>query len=161
MALAWAALAEDWKNHSIGLIAEVDCSEEVDLCEEYAVQDYPTLLYGDPVVPDRYEGRRTYRELSDFAKGHISQVICTIHNISACDWEQKRTIEELEAKPRAELEFIDALVEGGLNNTHVWYDQRFEQLTRKSAELKANYTEKVKAIHTSYSRWVEQILLTR
>lgn len=54
MASDWEKLAEEWKDHAVGLIAEVDCTEESGkpLCEEYGVEGFPTLMYGDPSAPE-------------------------------------------------------------------------------------------------------------
>jgi thiol-disulfide isomerase/thioredoxin len=54
MAPAWEKLADEWAGHAIGMIAEVDCTEPSgqSLCEEYGVEGFPTLMYGDPNGPE-------------------------------------------------------------------------------------------------------------
>ena len=53
MAPAWEKLTEDWKDHGIGLVGEVDCTspEGQPLCEKFDVEGFPTLVYGDPQSP--------------------------------------------------------------------------------------------------------------
>jgi hypothetical protein len=40
MAGDWETLSEEWKDHSFGLLAEVDCNSDggIPLCEDFAVQ---------------------------------------------------------------------------------------------------------------------------
>jgi hypothetical protein len=54
MAPDWEKLGEEWKDHAVGLIAEVDCTEDSGkpLCEEYGIEGFPTLMYGDPSAPE-------------------------------------------------------------------------------------------------------------
>lgn len=54
MAPAWEQLASDWKDHAIGLVAEVDCTDPAgqSVCEDFEVQGFPTLVYGDPRSPE-------------------------------------------------------------------------------------------------------------
>lgn len=54
MAPDWEKLAADWAGHAVGMIAEVDCTEPSGqtLCEEYGVEGFPTLMYGDPNGPE-------------------------------------------------------------------------------------------------------------
>ena len=54
MAPAWEQLAQDWQGHDIGLVAEIDCTnpESQPVCEEFEVEGFPTLLYGDPRSPE-------------------------------------------------------------------------------------------------------------
>ena len=58
MAADWEKLAKDWEGHAVGLIAEVDCTDPAGkpVCEEFDVEGFPTLMYGDmqsPVVRKR------------------------------------------------------------------------------------------------------------
>ena len=54
MAPDWEKLGEEWKDHAVGMIADVDCTEEggKPLCEDYGVEGFPTLMYGDPAAPE-------------------------------------------------------------------------------------------------------------
>lgn len=54
MAPAWEQLAEEWADSATGMIAEVDCTEPTGqpLCEEYGVEGFPTLMYGDINAPE-------------------------------------------------------------------------------------------------------------
>lgn len=47
MAADWEQLAEEYKDHEIALVAEIDCTVDDELCEGLGVEGFPTLLYGD------------------------------------------------------------------------------------------------------------------
>jgi thioredoxin-like negative regulator of GroEL len=68
---AWEKLDADWKGHAIGLIAEVNCLDHADLCDEFDIDEVPSLLYGHPSSLDKYDGERDYESLSAFAKKTI------------------------------------------------------------------------------------------
>jgi hypothetical protein len=50
MAADWEKLAGEWADHKVGLVAEVDCTQDdgQKLCEENGVEGFPTIMYGDP-----------------------------------------------------------------------------------------------------------------
>jgi len=50
----WEKLANDWKGHKVGLVAEVDCTDPAaeGVCAEYQIEGFPTLMYGDPNSPE-------------------------------------------------------------------------------------------------------------
>jgi len=49
LAPIWEKLADDWKSHKIGLVAEVDCTDPASeaICQEYEIEGFPTLIYGE------------------------------------------------------------------------------------------------------------------
>ena len=51
MAPDWEKLAEEWKDHEVGMVAEIDCTapEAEALCQQFGVEGFPTLKYGDPM----------------------------------------------------------------------------------------------------------------
>ena len=44
-------LAKDWEGHEVGLVAEIDCTEEDSepVCDDFEVENFPTVYFGDPV----------------------------------------------------------------------------------------------------------------
>ncbi|KAI2494713.1 intramolecular oxidoreductase [Fragilaria crotonensis] len=96
LAPTWERLAEDWVGHEVGLVAEVDCTVAESLCEDFQVQGYPTLFYGDPLAPETYAGDLEYEALSEFAKENIAKPICSVHKTEFCSDEEKLVIAELE-----------------------------------------------------------------
>jgi thioredoxin-like negative regulator of GroEL len=158
MALAWEELAESWKGHDTGLIAEVDCSEELELCEEYGIQVFPTLLYGDSMYTEPYNGEHTFEEMSDFASAHISKLECSVPYLFACDDAERELIADLQAKSREELEDMEAQVKESLEQLRADYDKGMEEITAQYEQLTHAYNENVEEIRSPYSQWAEQIL---
>mmetsp|Transcript_8105 Transcript_8105/g.12063 ORF Transcript_8105/g.12063 Transcript_8105/m.12063 type:complete len:220 (-) Transcript_8105:184-843(-) len=142
MASDWEKLAEDWAGHDIGLVAEVDCTDEEseELCVE--VQGFPTLKYGDPEDLEDYDGARGYDELSAFAKDTLSSAVCSLKNIDACSDEKKAQIqtykdmstEEL-AKVIEEEEQKIAVSESNLEEEIMKLQQIYEELIEAHTDL--------------------------
>lgn len=105
MAPDWVRLAEDWNGHDIGLVAEVDCTdaESEQLCEDFHVEGFPTLLYGDPSSPEEYFGGRDYDSLTEFAKQEINKPVCSVGNLDFCSEDDKKAIAEMLKKSKEEL----------------------------------------------------------
>jgi hypothetical protein len=51
-------LAEDFASDPVALIADIDCTEPAaeNLCERFNIEGFPTLMYGDPELPEEYDG---------------------------------------------------------------------------------------------------------
>jgi Thioredoxin len=94
MAPDWEKLAEEFKDHAAGLVAEIDCTAGGKaLCDANGIQGFPTLKYGDPSILEDYEGQRTYDALAAFAKDNWKPV-CSPANLDLCEAEKKKQIEE-------------------------------------------------------------------
>jgi thioredoxin-like negative regulator of GroEL len=106
MAPAWEQLASDYEKSTITLIAQVDCTEEEDLCANFEVQGFPTLLWGDVSDLNDYSGPRDYESFKEFSELHLTTEICNIHNLEACSQEEKNVIAELKKKSTIELDEI-------------------------------------------------------
>ena len=68
---------------------QVDCTAAgKELCQEYGVQGYPTIKYGDPDDLQDYQGGRDLDSLKKFASENLGPV-CGINNMELCDAEKK------------------------------------------------------------------------
>ena len=72
----WARLAKQWHKSDVGLIAEVDCTDNDKgggkiLCNYFGIESFPTLKYGDPNDLNLYDGKRSLQELSNFAEEQL------------------------------------------------------------------------------------------
>lgn len=145
---AWEQLATDYEGSATTLIAEVDCTEEEELCETFEIQGFPTLHYGDVNNVEDYNGGRDYDSLAKFAKENLEKPICSIHNIEACDKDVKDAIQELEKKSAEELHAIvedfekkseeaDAVLQAEI--------EKLEEAYEKAAEAHNEHVEKLKA----------------
>jgi thioredoxin-like negative regulator of GroEL len=159
MAEDWEKLADDWKEDKVGLIAEVDCTEEADLCEEYNIQGFPTLMYGDPSSLEQYEGSRSYDELSEFAKEHLGKAYCSVFNLDACEPAERSVIEELQKKSREDLEAIDSKVQEDIAEQQELFDKEVEALNDKYESIVAHFNTKSEEIREAAKhKYVKQVL---
>lgn len=148
MAPAWEQLAEDYKDSKVTLIAEVDCTQEDELCETFEVQGFPTLHYGDVNDVQDYQGGRDYESLKAFAKENLEKPICSIHNKDACSKEVQAAIAELEKKTPEELhtaveafekaaEEADAVLQAEIERIEDEYEAAVKVHDEKIEKLKA------------------------
>ncbi|KAL3805373.1 hypothetical protein HJC23_009080 [Cyclotella cryptica] len=95
MAPDWEKLMADFEGSATQLVAEFDCTADGHqaMCEEYGVQGFPTLKYGDPSDLQDYQGPRQYEELKAFADENLKPV-CSVANIDLCEGEKKEMIEK-------------------------------------------------------------------
>lgn len=161
IAPAWEQLAKDWEGHEIGLVAEIDCTDPASqsVCEEYEVQGFPTLMYGDPHGPEIYEGGRDYESLSEFAKENISKPVCSVRNVEYCSDDEKAIISSLRTKSREELEIVEGTVAESVQAAQATYDEALEELTARFEEITNTFNGAIDVIRgeTNY-KWVQQIL---
>jgi len=104
MAPHWEKLAGEWEGNAIGLIAEVDCTDEDAraLCDANGVKGFPTLKWGDPNALEDYDGGREYDDFAEFATENLKPV-CSVAQIDLCDDEKKALIASLQAESEEEL----------------------------------------------------------
>ena len=143
------------------MIAEVDCTVDKELCGDYEVSSYPTLLYGEPLAPDKYSGSRDLESLKEFAKENL-QPYCSIYTIDACSDEEKKAIKELQEKPVHELLAEDERVENILEAAQEEFEKDMEEMDKKYNEMVEKFNEKMDEIRadTNY-RYIQQILYER
>jgi Thioredoxin len=142
----WEKLFEEWKSHPVGLVAEVDCTEAEDLCEEYEVTEYPTLFFGDPTAPEIYEGKTDYESLSEFAKKNLRHPICSVYNIDGCSEVDKMIISEMEAKTLEDLSMDLSEVEKLAEDEEEKLEFKIDELEEQYENLISSYNEKVEEI---------------
>jgi thiol-disulfide isomerase/thioredoxin len=89
MASDFKHVSIEWKDHEIGLVAEVDCDgiDSERICDDFEILELPTILYGDRTNLYKYEGDRTYKAMSKFAKEHISHPACSMEHMEHCSEE--------------------------------------------------------------------------
>eukprot|EP01090_Pellita_catalonica_P013576 TRINITY_DN3263_c0_g1_i4.p1 TRINITY_DN3263_c0_g1~~TRINITY_DN3263_c0_g1_i4.p1 ORF type:complete len:191 (-),score=46.14 TRINITY_DN3263_c0_g1_i4:99-671(-) len=96
---AWDQLGDEYSDAKSVLIADVDCTENADLCGEYGVKGYPTLKYflaGDE-EPQAYQGGRDYDSLNSFIQENL-EAPCTIEDQSQCSEKEVKFIAAYQAK---------------------------------------------------------------
>lgn len=146
MASDWEKLAADWKEDSVALIGEVDCTQEKGLCAEFEVEGYPTLYYGDPSSPSAYDGARDYASLSEFAKENLNEKICSVFNTESCEPDEKAIIEDLEKKSLEELTTMVTEVEKQAEDAEVEFEEKVKILQEQYETIVQGYNDKVESL---------------
>lgn len=148
MAPTWERLAEDWVGHEVGLVAEVDCTVAESLCEDFQVQGYPTLFYGDPLAPETYAGDLEYEALAEFAKENIAKPICSVHKTEFCSDEEKLVISELEGLSLTDVTAKLNEIEKAAADEQAVFDEQVQKLQAEYEKAMAAYTAKIDEIQT-------------
>jgi Thioredoxin len=147
MAPAWEQLASDYEKSPTTLIAQVDCTDEEDLCSEFDVEGFPTLLYGDVSDMNVYEGDHDYESLKEFAEENLTTEICSIHYEGACSKAEKDAIAELRKKTLQELLEIMKQFETEAEEAESLYQaevERLEELYRNAVNALSEKFETLK-----------------
>lgn len=99
---AWDSLMEEFKESESVLVADVDCiGDGKPLCDKVGVKGFPTIKYGDPNDLQDYSGARDGAALKTFTE--TLKPGCLVDTLENCSDEDKKTIEELQKKPFADL----------------------------------------------------------
>jgi len=121
---AWDKLGEEYGSSSSVVIADVDCTQETDLCSKYGVKGYPTIKYwkDGALEGEDYSGGRDYDALAKFIKDDL-EVQCAVTDQEGCTDKEKEFIAKVQ--PRGQEYFAKQLT-------------RLEGMSKKSmkAELK-------------------------
>mmetsp|Transcript_37519 Transcript_37519/g.6746 ORF Transcript_37519/g.6746 Transcript_37519/m.6746 type:complete len:210 (+) Transcript_37519:461-1090(+) len=86
----WLKLAD--KLYGIIKVAAVNCSDEEELCEEYDVKSYPTILMFPDNTAKKYEvykGKRTYEDFSNFAISQMTSFVRFVNSSNFADFYSK------------------------------------------------------------------------
>mmetsp|Transcript_58875 Transcript_58875/g.70217 ORF Transcript_58875/g.70217 Transcript_58875/m.70217 type:complete len:234 (+) Transcript_58875:128-829(+) len=144
LAPIWEKLAKLWRNDTIGLIGEVDCTDESSptagksLCTKYKVVGLPTLLYGDPREGlEEYTGINDYLELWEFSRAHLVP-ICHATNPDACGEKERENIERFWRMSEAELDNAIDVLEGEVKDVDVRAKEKLKEMTKGYDELMLN-----------------------
>jgi Thioredoxin len=146
MAPAWDRLAEDWADHDVAVIATIDCTQEPGLCEDFDVTGYPTLYFGNPDSPELYDGGRDYDSLSTFAKDNLGKAYCSVYSTASCSDDEKKVIDEFEAKSTDDLAKFVAEVEEKAEAEEESFDAAAEALQNTYEKMVEEYNVKVETL---------------
>ena len=139
MASDWERLAEDFKGHKVGFVAEVDCTAEgKTLCDENLVRGFPTLKWGDAAGLEEYTGGRDYDDLSNFAEENLTKPICSVSNMDLCDAKKRRAIERYLELPLSDI------------------SSKIAKEEQKLEEAEADFAESVAKLQAEYQQLSEE-----
>jgi len=151
----WDRIASNNMDKSIA-IADVDCTENKDLCSKFNVRGYPTLMYFPPgsSEPIEYDSsERTFEKMSEWISSETS-IKCSKMSLDECDDEEQefmKIIDTMKTEERvAELEKMKKMI----SDTEKEHDALLETLQKQFAEsneklgsLKKTTKKKIKLIN--------------
>jgi protein disulfide-isomerase-like protein len=144
----WDKLMEEFADHPTTLIGDVDCiGDGKELCEENAVEGFPTIKHGDPSDLESYEGGRDFSDIKAFAES--LKAVCSVKNIDLCDDDKKAKIAELQGLSDDKLEEMIKAEEDKLEAAGKTFDEAVEKLQETYKKLSEDKEEKTKEIKDS------------
>jgi len=157
---AWDQLMDAFADSKTALVADVDCTGAgQDLCEEYEIQGFPTLKYGDPFMLEDYEGGRDYESLKKFADENLGPV-CSPVNIGLCDAATKAEIEKYQAMSEADLAALVEEKSKAIEALEEVFDKEVEKLQAAYEKLEEDKDAGVKAIRQSGLGFMKAVMAT-
>mmetsp|Transcript_1023 Transcript_1023/g.1176 ORF Transcript_1023/g.1176 Transcript_1023/m.1176 type:complete len:159 (+) Transcript_1023:100-576(+) len=132
----WDRLAEEESNDSV-LIADVNCGEQKDLCDEQGVTGYPTIYYYVDGQEEAYTGARSFEELSDFVTENLAKS-CTFDEIADCSERALKYVQKWKVKSEEEMKKEVSRLEGMVKESmksdlKKWIKQRIKILSSGSS----------------------------
>lgn len=122
-------------------------------------QGFPTLVYGDPMSAETYDGARDYESMSAWAKQHITKPICSLYKVDNCSPEQKKIIDTLQGKTDDELEEIIGQVEAKVKEREVEFDGKVSAIQKQYDVLVEEFNKNLDSIKEEFNyKYVEQLL---
>jgi len=142
---AWDQLGGEYESSSSVVIADVDCTQEQDLCSTYGVKGYPTIKYFKDGAKEGtdYSGGRDFDSLKKFVKDTL-EVQCDINDQEGCTQKEKDFIIKVQGRGTEYFEKQKTRLEGMTKKSmkaelKQWVVQRlniFKQLIEKSSSGK-------------------------
>lgn len=105
----WDKLADE--AHPSVFIADVNCSDEADLCQENGVQGYPTIKVYKDGEETPYNGGRSFEEMSSFVDENLA-VKCDVSQPSTCSDKSQKYIEKWQSKAETDVKKELARLQG-------------------------------------------------
>jgi len=131
----WDRLMKEFNPTSkSGLIADVDCTVEKDLCSTHGVQGYPTIKYGSVSSLEDYKGGRDFDSLLTFAKENLGPS-CGPENLDLCSDEEKAGIKKLQEMPEVELDAAIASKEKEIEDAEALFKEEADKLQKEYTAL--------------------------
>ena len=126
----WDRLGDEYNFSKTVIIADVDCTNEQDLCQKYGVEGYPTIKYftgATATTGDDYQGGRDYDTLSKWAKDNLGPT-CGAENIDLCTDDQKAVITNKQTLSDADLDKEINEAEGAIKQADINLEEFLKSL---------------------------------
>lgn len=136
----WDKLAE---NVNV-LIGEVDCTVEVELCQEQGVKGYPTIKYNDGFGWKAYQSGRDYNALETFVKNTLED--SCFDDIALCSEDEKTKIEEIKKLSETERTVRKQAYEKELQQVEQMFTEQVQELQNQYKKLSDEKTVGVETL---------------
>ncbi len=157
MAPAWEALMADYKESETLFVAECDCTGECkDLCSHVGVQGYPSIKYGSVDALEDYKGGRDLEALQAHAAS--IRLPCSPKKRELCSTQELEQLEELLAKPKAELEQLIAEQEAVIAGAESEFKAEVARLQETYTGLMKAKEEKIAQVQASGLKMMRLVL---
>lgn len=157
MAPAWEALTKDYEDSDTLFVAECDCTGECkDLCSHVGVQGYPSIKYGSVDALEDYKGGRDLEAL----KAHAASIRlpCSPKKRELCSTQELEQLEELLAKPKAEVEQLIAEQEAVIAGAESEFKAEVAKLQETYTGLMKAKEEKIAQVQASGLKMMRLVL---
>jgi thioredoxin-like negative regulator of GroEL len=157
MARDWEKLGEEWKGHSLVLIAEVNCRANEDAerwcADEMEIYGVPSLLYGEPSHGGQYlqsyGDDKTYSVLTKFVNETLSvKPICSPGNVKNCDKDTWKKLKQWWKLSTVELEKAIEIKEEQMHQARQQFQLEYDR-------MQGQYDD-TKMIHEKWRNEVKQ-----
>lgn len=161
----WDKLAKRWNGHEIGLVAQVDCTDNEQgggkqLCKYLGIESYPTLKYGNPYDLEEYEGGRSIQELDAFAKANLVPQ-CSPENLDLCEPEMRQQLETFLQMDEAELRALMAQEETKMETAERIFQKLVDSLTEKYEAAEKERRKTIDEVNNGELPAMRQVLAAR
>jgi len=139
---SWDRLMEEFKDSKSGIVADVDCTVEEELCSKHGVEGYPTIKHGTVGNLQDYNGEREYDDLLKFAKENLGPT-CGPKNLDLCSEEQKKAISTAQALKDDDLKKQIKDIEDAVTKEEKSFEDAVQQLQKKYEEMSKAKDDKI------------------
>ena len=130
----WDKLAE---NVNV-LIGEVDCTVEVELCQEHGVKGYPTIKYNDGFGWKAYQSGRDYNALEIFVKNTLED--SCFDDIALCSDLEKTKLEDIKKLSDSEVLERKDVYEKEMKELEETFAKQVQELQKEYKKLSEEKT---------------------
>jgi len=157
----WDKLIADFEGSATQMVADVDCTAEGEpLCQEFGIQGFPTLKWGDPSDLQDYNGGRSYEDLKQFADMNLKPQ-CTINNLDLCDDETKAQIQKYQGMSKEDLSAAAEEEEGKMQAAEKNFEAEVEKLQAQYEQLSKEKDEAIAEIKAAGLGLLKSVLRSK
>mmetsp|Transcript_32798 Transcript_32798/g.77351 ORF Transcript_32798/g.77351 Transcript_32798/m.77351 type:complete len:247 (+) Transcript_32798:129-869(+) len=164
MAADWDKLGAAFEGHDVALIGEIDCTspDGDSLCEQFNVEGFPTLKWGEASGPEDYDGGRDFGSMKAFADKYVTKPVCSVFKISECSEAEKASIAAVEAKSDDELMEVAHNLSERVQEAEHNFEMEVDKIQKKYEQLTEELNSSLDQIkEESNFKFLQQVMKKR